>query len=243
MPFCPGSGSRAKYYWPLFSEPQREGRGEAGQGLSHNQQLADGARARIERVIAAFGQLPAAITARAKAIAEAAHVSLQTLYKHLPLWHPEHQAQQPEQAVMPLLASNAADKESAQPLEADQLQPSKDKELQTKAEIMKCVAPEGHDDGSENENSLSDRGVRGDLSSFPQGPVSVGALSLPLDEVLDGIQCQVKRLGWGVAEIQQFIADRFGDRRRAQLKDDELPLLLYYLRVAELEGESPLKIL
>ena len=107
---------------------------------------------------------------------------------------------------------------------------------------MKCVAPEGHDDGSENENFYSDRGVRGDFSSFSQEPVSVGALSLSLDEVLDGIRHQVKCLGWGVSEVQQFIADRFSGRRRAQSKDDELLLLLYHLRVAAIEGESPLKI-
>lgn len=74
--------------------------------------------------------------------------------------------------------------------------------------------------------------------SFPQGPVSVGALSLPLDEVLDGIQCQVKRLGWGVTEMQQFIADHFGSRGRAELRDDELPLLLYHLKDAALQEEA-----
>ena len=139
---------------------------------------------------------------------------------------------------MPVIASITADKEIVQPSDTDRLDPSEHKELQTKGEIMKCVAPEGHDDGSENEKLYSDRGVRGELSSFPQRPVSVGALSLPLDEVLDGIQRQVKRLGWGVREVQQFIADRFGGRRRAELRDDELSLLLYHLRVARLEEEA-----
>ncbi len=50
------------------------------------------------------------------------------------------------------------------------------------------------------------------------------------DEVIQGIQAQVRGLNWTLAEINEFIASRFEGKRRYQLSHDELVLLLYYLQ-------------
>lgn len=50
------------------------------------------------------------------------------------------------------------------------------------------------------------------------------------DEVIRGIQTQVRRLNWTLAEINEFIASRFDGKRRYQLSHEEL--LLYHLRNA-----------
>ncbi|MBD2099178.1 hypothetical protein H6F90_29375 [Trichocoleus sp. FACHB-591] len=51
-----------------------------------------------------------------------------------------------------------------------------------------------------------------------------------LSDVIVGIQIQVRRLGWSVEQVHQFIADNFHSKRRSQLTDDELLCLLYRLR-------------
>jgi hypothetical protein len=53
------------------------------------------------------------------------------------------------------------------------------------------------------------------------------------DEVIRGIQAQVRSLSWTIEEVTEFIASRFDGKRRYQLNNDELLLLLYYLRNSE----------
>lgn len=222
-----------KYYWPLFSAPTRGVGNEVVEATaSYNQQRADEARGRIEAAIASLGQLPATITARARAIAATARVSLQTLYKHLPLWHPGHLPPAGEQTVIPLESSDVGDRAVTFSPDERWLEPREDEELQTQEQDMKCGVPAGLEIGFGKSISSLNRGVWGDLTCFQQ--VSVDALSIPPDELFERIRTQVQRLGWGIGEVQQFIAEHFGGRRRAELLDEELPLLLYHLQVADL---------
>ena len=69
---------------------------------------------------------------------------------------------------------------------------------------------------------------------FPQvaEPVAVDWL----DEIAQGCRRQLQRLGWNAAQLVQFIAEKFDGRRRAQLRDDELVLLLYHLQSVDEGG-------
>ena len=65
----------------------------------NNQQRFEAAQQRILAALAQLReqqQLPETITARAQAIRAASGVSFRTLYRHLSLWHPAHQAPVPE---------------------------------------------------------------------------------------------------------------------------------------------------
>ena len=99
---------------------------------------------------------------------------------------------------------------------------------------MKSEAPGAGDLGSDLESISPDRGVRGDDVQFPQvaEPVAVDWL----DEIAQGCRRQLQRLGWNAAQLVQFIAEKFDGRRRAQLRDDELVLLLYHLQSVDEGG-------
>jgi hypothetical protein len=86
--------------------------------------------------------------------------------------------------------------------------------------------------GSDIENFSPERGVRGDEASFPQGERGEDApvLPMPLDELEQRIKAGVQRLGWHWEHLNAFIAEQFDGRRRSQLRDDELLMLLYYLQ-------------
>jgi hypothetical protein len=71
----------------------------------------------------------------------------------------------------------------------------------------------------------------GGLHRFPQ--VAEPAPVRWLDEVAQGCRRQLQRLGWSAEQLVQFIAEKFDGKRRAQLSDDELILLLYHLRSIE----------
>lgn len=60
----------------------------------------------------------------------------------------------------------------------------------------------------------------------------------PLPEVLDQIQTTIRQLGWNFQQVQGFIRDRFQGRQRRDLKDAELPTLLYYLKVAATQAAT-----
>jgi hypothetical protein len=109
--------SAEAYYWPLGSNPRREGNvhrdgPKLGSLVEFNKLVSEQAQQRIKQAVAALeeqGQLPPEVGARAKAIAETAKaiagkgVSTRTLYnkRHLSLWHPEHyDASQPVTNVM-----------------------------------------------------------------------------------------------------------------------------------------------
>jgi hypothetical protein len=88
-----------RYYWPMGAHPSRD-TGYNSQppppaDFSYHQAKREAAQHRIRQAVIelrAQDQLPATATARAKAIAEHAHISQQTLYKDInkPLWHPDY---------------------------------------------------------------------------------------------------------------------------------------------------------
>jgi hypothetical protein len=90
-----------RYYWPMGALPSRDTgyhHSTSTADFSYHQAKREAAQHRIRQAIAelaAQAQLPATATARARAIANHAHISHQTLYKtpNLALWHPEHQPQ------------------------------------------------------------------------------------------------------------------------------------------------------
>ncbi|MGB7085120.1 MAG: hypothetical protein WBD47_06175 [Phormidesmis sp.] len=57
-----------------------------------------------------------------------------------------------------------------------------------------------------------------------------------LSETITAIQDVVRKLSWPIEQINNFIAQKFQGRRRAQLSDKELVKLLYHLQVQCLEN-------
>ena len=220
------------YYWPLGTTPTRDTASPSNNLVQFNRQQSEDAQSRIKAVFDQMeqaGELPEQITARASAIAQVARVSQQTLYKYLALWHPMYlKGVIDEATVFSAVESGLqkSDLESPEPLVNKGLHPS--------GGYMKSEAPGAGDLGSDLEFISPDRGVRGDDVQFPQvaEPVAVDWL----DEIAQGCRRQLQRLGWNAAQLVQFIAEKFDGRRRAQLRDDELVLLLYHLQSVDEGG-------
>lgn len=220
------------YYWPLGTTPTRDTASPSNNLVQFNRQQSEDAQSRIKAVFDQMeqaGELPEQITARASAIAQVARVSQQTLYKYLALWHPMYlKGVIDEATVFSAVESGLqkSDLESPEPLANKGLHPS--------GRYMKSEAPGAGDLGSDLEFISPDRGVRGDDVQFPQvaEPVAVDWL----DEIAQGCRRQLQRLGWNAAQLVQFIAEKFDGRRRAQLRDDELVLLLYHLQSVDEGG-------
>jgi hypothetical protein len=218
------------YYWPLGTTPTRDTSPLQNNLVSFNRQQSEDAQNRIRAAYAELeqaGELPKQITARATAIARVARVSQQTLYKHLSLWHPYHrQGEINEASGVSAVAEavNEASSESLKVLETGVLHPLEEK---MKGEALCAGAG-----GSEIEYLSPERGVRGEDASFPQGELGEDApvLPMPLDELEQRIKAGVQRLGWHWEHLNAFIAEQFDGRRRSQLRDDELLMLLYYLQ-------------
>ncbi|WP_052051084.1 hypothetical protein [Leptolyngbya sp. KIOST-1] len=212
------------YYWPLGTTPTRDPSHPKNNLVPFNQQQAEDAQHRIRIAYAELeqaGELPEQITARAKAIAQSAKVSQQTLYKHLSLWHPQHQ-----EGVIAAAAS-LLDLTETIPEAISQLpDPLENKELHPIDRNMKGEALRAGGAGSDLSSFSPERGVRGDESDFPQdaGPAAYDP------DLHDQIQHQIRSLGWSGDVICQFIADRFESKRWAELTEDERLLLLYHLR-------------
>lgn len=192
--------------------------------------------------------------------------SLETLYKdeNKNLWHPDFYkgfCQEVEDKT-PVISSEmgvCADQEDEKPQLLEGPQPFEHKELRTKGEIMKCERSEHDDSPSSKTKFNSGRGVRGEIKRFPQ-PETPQPETLQLKPVKDrvcirqqstskviseeiaatltAIQNVVQRLSWSTQEIVSFIAERFQGRRRAQLSDEELLPLLYYLQIRYLETDK-----
>jgi hypothetical protein len=85
------------YYWPLGTTPTRDTsprcRTTWCPSTSSRPKMPSTGYVAAYAELEQAGELPEQITARAKAIAQVAKVSQQTLYKHLSLWHPAHQVQ------------------------------------------------------------------------------------------------------------------------------------------------------
>ena len=220
------------YYWPLGTTPTRDTASPSNNLVQFNRQQSEDAQSRIKAVFDQMeqaGELPEQITARASAIAQVARVSQQTLYKYLALWHPMYlKGVIDEATVFSAVESGLqkSDLETPEPLVNKGLHPS--------GRYMKSKAPGAGDLGSDLESISPDRGVRGDDVQFPQvaEPVAVDWL----DEIAQGCRRQLQRLGWNAAQLVQFIAEKFDGRRRAQLRDDELVLLLYHLQSVDEGG-------
>jgi hypothetical protein len=98
-----------RYYWPLGASPTRDTGYNTPPppiaSFSYHQAKREAAQERIKTAIAQLQSqnlLPALASERAKAIAQTARVSQQTLYKafNKPLWHPDHiPAQTPEPPI------------------------------------------------------------------------------------------------------------------------------------------------
>lgn len=221
------------YYWPLGSDPKRQGEIHAEAPVQFNQQLSEAAQERIRATVQQLeklGQLPEMITARAKAIASQGRIALRTLYKNLALWHPHHQ-EPIAQMEIPEPERDSAISEEPCSDPPDPPESRYSQKFPTSLEFMKGgSAPQG-DGGSALSSFTSNRGVRGDEACFPQPPTPA-----ELDFVADitaGCRRQVQRLGWDVAELQQFVAEHFKGKPRSQLDNNELILLLYYLQSLE----------
>ncbi len=217
------------YYWPLGTTPTRDTSQPKNNLVPFNQQQSEDAQNRIRTAYTELeqsGDLPEQITARAKAIAELAKVSQQTLYKHLSLWHPAHQEGVIAQPVS-ILGSEEANSEAI----PKSLEPAEIKELHPLEKYMKGGALCASDLGSDFDSLSLERGVRGDEPVFPQAPdpEHLGFL----DDFAEGCRRQVQRLGWTAAQLGQFIADQFDGKRRWQLSDDELIALLYRLQAVD----------
>ena len=212
------------YYWPMGSTPSRDTSHPKNNLVPFNQQLSEDAQHRICAAYAELeqaGELPEQITARARAIAQAAKVSQQTLYKHLSFWHPEHQ-----EGVIAPAASLLAPEEANSEALAKTPEPLEIKELHSSEKTMKGKALCAGALGSDKTSFTPERGVRGDEPAFPQ-EAEPAVYDVELHEQ---IQHQIRSLGWSMEVIRQFIADRFEGKRWSELTDDERFLLLYHLR-------------
>lgn len=249
-----------KYYWPLGTHAKTR---PVNDIVPFNQRRSLTAQEEIRAAFSILeegNRLPEAITARAQAISELAGTSLGTLYRHRGLWHPEHQELE-KRCEIAVAAVDTAPIQTPSAISQEQLEPLGEKKLQTKQEIMKCGPAPLEGSFKKNTQDSSPKGVRGVPSSFPQvEPPILRLLPLPpvlrsilnptlrhstpavilgidaeQDEIIRGIQAQVRNLNWTLEEISEFIASRFDGKRRYQLSHDELVLLLYYLRTLSSE--------
>jgi hypothetical protein len=237
-----------KYYWPLGTHAKTR---PANDIVPFNQRRSKTAQEEIQAAISILEEgdrLPEAITARAQAISELAGTSLGTLYRHKGLWHPKHQ----EQEKRCVIAEAAVDTAFIQPSSSatfKQPEPLNKRKLQTQEEIMKCRPAPREASFKQEVKKSSLRGVRGAQLSFLQVEPPILRLAAPApsstvqihssspsgidaeqDDIIQGIQAQVRSLNWTIEEISQFISHRFDGKRRYQLSHDELVLLLYYLQ-------------
>jgi len=247
-----------QYYWPLGDDPKRDTTIDQSPKPSVNQQRAEEAKRRIQEAIAQLrqlGTLPHKIRDLAQQLAQAAHCSLQTVYKHLTLWHPDHTQPPEARCVTAPPERNSAllepptTPQSAQPSPPpNQPEPLSDRLLHAQERSMKCVAvcpslpknPPG-------------RGVRGEEPRFPQppppAPVAPDVLNpaqhyrpLPPPSSSsapeeweryrnqESLRRCLFRLQWGHQQLAQYIAEQFDGKRFYQLMPDDVMLLIYRLQ-------------
>lgn len=247
------------YYWPLGSHPIRSSNNAANDIVPFNQKVAIEAQQRIKDAVAQLSadqQLPEQTTRRANAIAKLARMSLKTLYKNEPLWHPHAEKQElpSELGVTQVIPVVMDIKPSSQSTIVKSPQPLPVKKLHPTPGIMKCRPRKNATSLQKKiKKSLSERDQKANLSLPIQKPsqpalcIEKAAPSerlihnpnqitrnsqmlLQLDSVIREIQVQIRRLNWTFEQATQFISAHFGGRRRSQLNDDELTPLLHYLQ-------------
>ncbi|HEY9879439.1 MAG TPA: hypothetical protein V6D29_13365 [Leptolyngbyaceae cyanobacterium] len=221
-----------KYYWPLGSEPLRLRKAEAA-GPNGNEVRSQEALTRIRAAVEqlmALNQLPATVRGRVKVLVEQAQTSVQTLYKHKCLWHPEQI--RTEKPVTVQQASDTADLPPQSTTSSEPPELRKIKVLHTLERNMKCVSLASAEAGSDSHSNSLDGGVRGGQPSFPQAEAvpELSPLPIPPFKVQEGIQQQIRRLGWTAVQAVAFIAERFNGQRWSQLSDHDRLLLLYRLQ-------------
>jgi hypothetical protein len=220
------------YYWPLGTNPKRDRQALpiANNIVNFNQQRSEDAQGRIKQAVLELekaGQLPEQVTARAIAIVERAKCSHSTLQKYKHLWHPKLHVIEPAETVPAFTLPQA-------------LTPSKAKESASHKELHTPAYMKGGglgEVGSSTSPSLFSNGEgegRGTVN-FPQPSQAHSAIAVEdLSDVIAEIQMQVRCLGWDAQQVVQFIAENFEGKRRSQLTDDDLVVLLYRLRTRSL---------
>ena len=253
-----------KYYWPIgsYGKTQRTAKDTATVNDLRAQSAQESIQTAMQQ-LEADGQVPQKATARARAIREiqsslgSAASSLETLYKaeNKKLWHPDcylsvraqnqKEIEDKSQSVIPQEQRDSDGEEVDLSLEAKPLKPLRERKLRTKREVMKCVSIQHDVLASSKTKFYSERGVRGDFSSFPQtqhsqtqqndsGEISSAqktSISHATAEAIVTMQSVVQRLGWSFAQVKSFIAEKFQGKRRSQLSDGEVLELLYHLQV------------
>lgn len=244
------------YYWPLGSESKRDTRKECPPTPTINDQRAEDARQRIQSAMQALqakDALPPTPKKRATAIAAEAGISSKTLYRseNLKLWHPEHclELPEPREECKPTESTSvSAPKPPVNPVSTRLLKQRNSQEVYTLERFMKCKPD--FEAGSEvrREGKERNRGVRGEVSRFPQttSPDSViylehyqplpplHPLASPEEQERhrnqEALRQCVFQLKWTHHQLSQYIAEQFEGRRFYQLMPDEVTMLVYRLR-------------
>jgi hypothetical protein len=232
-----------KYYWPLGTHAKPR---VANDIVPFNQRRSLSAQEEVKSAVAlleAEDRLPEGITERAQAISNIAGKSLGTLYRHKGLWHPKHYQPQ-ERSVIdgaeavsePLINTSNELIQEPKPIYGGK--------LQTKERIMKCSPALREVSFRKKSKSSAPVGGLGGEKSFPQASLPLPLLSdnalhrrisddlIPVSTI-DAIKTQVQRLQWPAQKLLNFISERFDGKRRAQLSDEELFLLLYLLQAQD----------
>ena len=123
-----------RYYWPMGAHPSRD-TGYHSQppppaDFSYHQAKREAAQHRIKQAVTelkALDQFPTTAAARAKAIADYAHISQQTLYKAInkSLWHPDHLVDE-----VPLKTTEPQSQQEITPSERNESKTEQNKEPQ-----------------------------------------------------------------------------------------------------------------
>ena len=237
-----------KYYWPL--EARTKSKALRPKEATHNEKRATSARDKIVSAVAYLQKhnlFPNQITARISSITKAigGGTSRETLNRNKDVWHPDYQTTL-KQSVTTDLERTELSSEPQVRNNTGVSKPQKIKELRTNQEKMKCSPARNDSSSLEKTTLLPLRGVRGEENCFPQPPKASPIvlpsdsreltfevpreLDLSLEEVITGLKTQVRRLQWSYERLTDFIAQRFDGRRRSQLLDEEVLLLLYYLQ-------------
>jgi hypothetical protein len=166
-----------RYYWPLGAAPSRETGYHTPPApiasFSYHQAKREAAQERIKAAIAQLseqGPLPALASERAKAIAQSARVSQQTLYKpfNKPLWHPDHLPTPESPTEQDITPSNPNQPETPNP---EPPQPLSNRHFTQLYKYVGCVVLNLL---SEAVAALPDRGQRAARTALAQPEIQIG---------------------------------------------------------------------
>ncbi|HEY9881009.1 MAG TPA: hypothetical protein V6D29_21295, partial [Leptolyngbyaceae cyanobacterium] len=146
------------------------------------------------------------------------------------LWHPEQ-----VETESPVTVQQASDTANSPQESTISSEPSEVREIEvlhTLEKSMKCGGNPPSEIALHPHSNTPGGGVRGGQSSFPQAePVpETASVPIPPFEIQEGIQQQIRRLGWTASQAMVFIAEWFNGQRWSQLSDNDRLLLLYRLQ-------------